>query len=309
MSRARTRARAEARTEARAQLNAKGGNPRQKIAARRAADRRSAARRRFLLAGGGVAAVIALAVTLIVVKLSQSPAGPAQGAGAETTAQVQRQVTSVPMNTFNAVGTGTATGLKTVSGLPALTSGGKPQVLYIGGEYCPFCAAERWALATAVSRFGTLTGLSLIHSSPTDAPANTPTLSFANAGYASRYLSFTPVEWYGQAVDTRTPFQHAYLQQPTAQQQALFNRYAGGAIPFVDIGNRYLVPQVQYEPSALAGMSWAQIAAAMRDPSGTVGKDIDGAANILTAAICAVTHGQPGGVCHSAGVRAASGSL
>jgi hypothetical protein len=59
----------------------------------------------------------------------------------------------------------------------------------------------------------------------------------------------------------------------------------------------------------LAGMSWAQISAAMRDPSSTVGKDIDGAANILTAAICAITNGQPGGVCHSAGVRAAAGSI
>ena len=309
MSRTRTRARAEARTAARTQTNAKGGNPRQKIAARRAADRRSAARKRLMLAGGTVVAVIALVVTLIAVKLNQSPAGHEGGASAETTAQVQRQVTSIPVNTFDAVGAGKATGLKAVGGQPALTSAGKPQLLYMGGEYCPFCAAERWALAAAVSRFGTLTGVSLIHSSATDEPANTPTLSFANAGYTSRYLSFTPVEWYGQAIDTHTPFQHAYLQQPTAQQQALFNRYAGGALPFVDIGNRYLLPQVQYAPSVLAGMSWAQISAAMRDPSSTVGKDIDGAANILTAAICAITNGQPGGVCHSAGVRAAAGSI
>jgi Domain of unknown function (DUF929) len=309
MSRARTRARAEARTAARAQTNAKGGTPRQKIAARRAADRKSAARKRLVLAGGGVAAVIALVVTLIAVKLSQSPAGQEGGAGAETTAQVQRQVTSIPVNTFDAVGTGKATGLKTVGGQPALTSDGKPQVLYMGGEYCPFCAAERWALAAAVSRFGTLTGVSLIHSSPSDDYANTATLSFAKASYTSRYLSFTPVEWYGQAIDTHTPFQHAYLQQPTAQQRALFNRYANAALPFVDIGNRYFLPQVQYVPSVLAGMSWAQISAAMRDPSSAAGKAIDGAANVITAAICAVTHGQPGGVCRSAGVRAAAGSI
>ena len=309
MRRARARARAEARAAVKAQQNEKGGTPRQKIASRRAADRRSAARRRLMLAGGSVTAVIALVATLIAVKLSQSPPGAAGEADAETTAQVQRQVTAVPVNTFNAVGAGQASGLKTMAGQPPLTSDGKPQLLYIGGEYCPFCAAERWALAAAVSRFGNLTGVSLIHSSPTDDFANTATLSFTKASYTSRYLSFAPVEWYGQAIDTHTPFNHAYLQQPTAQQQALFSRYAAEALPFVDIGNHYFLPQVQFVPSVLAGMSWARIAAAMRDPSSTVGKDIDGAANVLTAAICVTTHGQPGEVCRSAGVRAAAGSI
>jgi hypothetical protein len=291
--------------------SAKAGSARGKLAARRAAERRTAVRRRIMLAGGSVAVVIALVVTLIAVKLGQSPApaGPAQVAGPGVTAQVQRQVTSVPLATFNAVGAGTATGLEAVSGQPALTVGGKPELLYIGGEYCPYCAAERWVLAAALSRFGTLSGLSLIHSSPSDTYPNTPTLSFANARYSSKYLAFVPVEWYGEAVDPHTPFGHAYFQQPTAQQQALFARYGGNSIPFVDIGNRYLLPEVQYVPSDLAGLSWTQVAAAMRDPSSTQAKDIDGAVNVITAAICTLTHGQPGGVCHSAGVTAATASI
>jgi hypothetical protein len=56
-------------------------------------------------------------------------------------------------------------------------------------------------------------------------------------------------------------------------------------------------------------MSWSQVAAAMHDPSSPVGKDIDGAANMITAAICKLTHGQPGGVCTAAGVKAAAGSI
>jgi Domain of unknown function (DUF929) len=309
-STARTRARAQARTAARAGTSAKTGNARRKIAASRAADRRAQVRGRVLLAGGSVAVVIALVATLIAVKLGQTPArtGPAPAAGPRTTAQVQRLATTVPPATFNAVGAGTATGFDAVAGQPALTAGGKPELLYMGGQYCPFCAAERWALAAAVSRFGTLTGLGLIHSSPADSYASTPTLSFEKAHYSSRYLSFVPVEWFGEAVDPGTPFGHAYLQQPTAQQQALFARFGGGSIPFVDIGNRYLLPQVQYTPSVLAGLSWTQVAAAMRDPSSPVAKAVDGAANVITAAICTLTHGQPGGVCHSAGVKAAAGS-
>lgn len=308
-SAARTKAPARARTASKERTNAKAGNGRRKLAARRAADRRAQTRRRLVLARGSLAVVIALVATLIAVKLSQPPAHSAPPADASTTAQVQQQVTSVPEVTFGAIGAGTATGLKAVTGQPALTAGGKPELLYIGGEYCPFCAAERWALAAALSRFGTLSGLSLIHSSPTDVYPGTPTLSFAAASYTSQFLAFVPVEWYGQATDPRTPFGHVYLQQPTAQQQALFARYGGGSIPFVDIGNRYLLPQAQYLPSALAGLSWTQVAAAMHDPSSAIARDIDGAANISTAAICALTQGQPGAVCHSAGVQAASSSI
>jgi hypothetical protein len=47
----------------------------------------------------------------------------------------------------------------------------------------------------------------------------------------------------------------------------------------------------------------------MRDSSSLVAKAVDGAANVITAAICTLTHGQPGGVCRSAGVEAAAGSL
>jgi hypothetical protein len=277
-------------------------NARQKIAARQAAARRAESRRKLLIAGGSVAVVLALVVVLIVVKLAQSPAQASGAAVAD--AAVATQVTTVPQATFDRVGAGTATGLRATTGQPELTMGGKPELLYMGGQFCPFCGAERWVIAAAVSRFGTLSGLHFIHSSPTDVYPSTPTLSFAKARYTSRYLAFVPVEWYGEKPDPHTPFGHVYLQHPTARQQALFARYSGGSFPFVDIGNKYLVPQAQYLPSDLANLSWAQVAAAMRDPSSTAGKDIDGAANILTAAICKLTHGRPGGVCTSAGVMA-----
>jgi hypothetical protein len=306
---ARSRVGAQGRTVVLRGKDDKVPNARQKLAARRAAEHKAEVRRRLLLVGGSAAVVIAIVAALIAVKLTQSPPHSAPAADARTTAQVQQQVTSVPAAVFDTVGAGTATGLRATTGQPLLTTGGKPEILYIGGEYCPFCAAQRWALAAAVSRFGTLSGLSLIHSSPTDVYANTPTLSFAKATYISSYLAFTPVEWFGEATDPSTPFGHVYLHQPTPQQQALFARYGGGAIPFVDIGNRYILPQVQYLPSALAGLSWTQIATAMHNPSSPVAKDIIGAANILTAAICTLTNGQPASICQSAGVKAAAGSL
>src|SRR5438874_585634 len=64
-----------------------------------------------------------------------------------------------------------------LNGTP-LTKDGKPEVLYIGDEYCPYCAAERWAMAVALSKFGTFTGLRGIRSSSSDAFPSTPTLTF-----------------------------------------------------------------------------------------------------------------------------------
>src|ERR1700748_114376 len=44
------------------------------------------------------------------------------------------------------------------SGEP-LVEGGKPLVMFMGAEWCPFCATERWALVEATSRFGKWSGL------------------------------------------------------------------------------------------------------------------------------------------------------
>lgn len=279
---------------------------RQKIAAQQAAARRSEIRRRTVIAGGSVAFVLALVIVVIAVSLTSSPApaGPAPAADPA----IAREIGTVPAATYNQVGAGTATGLKPIAGQPELTVGGKPELLYMGGEFCPYCAAERWVIAAAVSRFGVLTGLHFIRSSPDDVYPSTPTLTFASASYTSKYLEFVPVEWYGEKADPATPLGHVYLQHPTQQQEALFAKYADG-IPFVDIGNRYVLPATQYVPSALAGLTWAQVAAAMHNSGSLIGKNIVGAANIITAAICRLTKNQPAGVCSSAGVTAASRSI
>ena len=108
------------------------------------------------------------------------------------------------------------------------------------------------------------------------------------------------------------------LQAPTSAQMAVFNKYDAppyvqatdkGSFPFVDIGNKYLVIGAQFLPTALKGMTWPQVAAAMRNPSSAVAKDVNAAANTLTAAICKATGGKPGNVCTSPAVTAGNGGL
>jgi len=297
-------------------------NARQRIAAQQAAARKAETRRRLFLAGGSVLAVIAIVVGLIVAKTVGS--GSATSGGGTATAaevsQVSDKITTVPASTLNAVGAGTGVShLMPTQGNPAtLTSGGKPEILYVGAEYCPYCAAERWAMVVALSRFGTFSNLKLIHSSGTDVYPNTPTLSFYKSSYTSQYLDFEPVEWYGTKPAAQ---QGAYktLQVPTSAQMALFTKYdappyvqstnQSGSFPFVDIGNKYLVIGAQYVPSNLAHLSWAQVATDIRDPSSAVAKEIDGTANSITAAICKVVPNAPAAVCNSPAAQAGAGSL
>lgn len=279
-------------------------NRQEKVAAQRAAARQAERRKRLLLAGGSIVAVGAIVGTIVAV---QSGGPTAKAAGSATDAAVVRTVASVPQSVYDSVGTGSATGLKAISGAP-LTVNGKPELLYIGGEYCPFCAAERWAVAGALSRFGTLGVSQLIHSSPTDVYPNTPTLSFANVTYTSSSVAFSPVEWYGSTSDSSTPTGYKVLRQPTSAQTALFNQY-GGSFPFVDIGGKYIVPQAQFLPSDLAGLTWQQIAADMKNPSSKVAQDIDGAANYITAALIKAGAQAPAGLASSPGVQAAMTKL
>src|SRR5215472_10970196 len=126
-------------------------NARQRIAAQQAAARKTEARRRLYLASGSVLAVIAIVVGLIIAKnVGSGSATTGSGTAAEASL-VTRQITTVPASTLDAVGKGTGDSpLQPTQGSPAaLTSGGKPEILYVGAEYCPYCAAERWAMAVA----------------------------------------------------------------------------------------------------------------------------------------------------------------
>src|SRR5438552_15983758 len=52
-------------------------------------------------------------------------------------------MTSVNDSVLNSIGAGTSEKLATLEE-PPLTADGKPLVLYVGAEYCPYCASERW---------------------------------------------------------------------------------------------------------------------------------------------------------------------
>jgi hypothetical protein len=281
------------------------------IRAREASERR---RRLLLTVGTPLAVVVVVVAVLVAVKLTTGAGGPKSGQQASAAASgVSGQVTSVPVSALDAVGVGTATQKPRQMTAPALTADGKPRVLYVGAEYCPYCATERWAMVVALSRFGTFTGLGQTASSPSDVYPNTATLTFHGAGYNSPYLSFTGTEIQSNQV---VGGQYTTLDALSADDQALYARYdappyttTAGSIPFVDIGGRYVISGASYDPQVLQGKTQAQIAAALSDPNSAIAKGVDGAANLITAALCQLTGNQPLAVCQSRGVTTAGAAL
>jgi hypothetical protein len=270
---------------------------RERIAAERAARKRAEARRRILVAVASVTAVLAVVAGLVAVKLT---ATPARLVASESPASslVVRQVTTVPAAVLTGVNPGQeVTPLRAVktSG-PPLTIGGKPAIVFVSEESCPFCAAERWSLAIALSHFGTWSHLGTTTSSATDVYPDTATLSFRTAHYQSTELTLRTTELTdnaGRALQAQTPLDNSLIS--TFDVPPYVNSAdQSGAVPFLDIANRYVLAGAQYDPQVLAGLSAPQIASQLSNPASPVAAAIDGSAQVIVAAINQVLRDQTG---------------
>ncbi|HEX9038602.1 MAG TPA: DUF929 family protein [Ktedonobacterales bacterium] len=249
-----------------------------------------------LIVGG----VVVILVGVFIAFASYQNKQASVGIGSPVPSSIMKTLTTIPASEFASVGPGSTQILGTLNATPAntplLTAGGKPEVIYVGAEYCPYCAAERWSTVIALSRFGSFSGLELMRSSSTDQYANTPTLSFRNATYTSKYLTFSMTE-----TEDRSG---AALATPASDVLAVFNQYqtspyttSPGAIPFMSFGNQYITSGASYIPSMLTGLDWQQVATQLQNSNSATSQAVIGTANYQTAAICKLTNNQPGNVC------------
>lgn len=248
--------------------------------------------------------LVAVVVVIALSSLSTSPNVSAKN-GKPIPASVLRDLTAIPAATWNPVGIQNAEQPAVARPL-ALSA---PTVVYIGGEYCPYCAATRWALTIALSRFGKFSGLKYMHSTSTDVYPDTPTMSYYGAHYTSRYLKANLVEEYNR--------QDLPLERLTSEQTKLITRYdvppyvpsntpkGVYPIPFILIGGRYLWISSPYLPSVLAGASWSAILGDVKSGKGPIAAAILANANEFTAAICKSDGNQPGGVCDQSSIQTA----
>jgi thiol-disulfide isomerase/thioredoxin len=256
----------------------------------------------WLPAAATIGAIALLVVAFLAIRWAITPPAPAP-IDSTHAAAVLSTITSLPPSELEQVGLGSATNrLQSVSGPTLVGPGGKPLVFYFGAEYCPYCAAERWPVIIALSRFGAFSGLKATTSSSSDIYANTATFTFHGATYSSQYIEF-------QAVETTDRNQNP-LDSPSEAQLALVSRFAAdGSIPFVDLGNRYTFSGATYVPDSLQGMSWQQIADALQQADSVQAKAILGSANLIAAAICKLTSDLPAGVCSGAAIQSIEAKL
>lgn len=250
--------------------------------------------------------VIAVAIVIGVFIYIGSRPSSSIPAPKPASSSVVNEVTNVPASTLAAVGSGSSqvqnpfTPIK--NGPPLVGPNGHPEVFYYGAEYCPYCAAERWGIIVALSRFGTFHNLSQITSSSTDAYPSTATFSFYKSSYTSQYVDFVPLEVESQ--------QGVALQVPTPAQQQIINTYnSGGSFPFVDVANKYTLVGASYDPQLLQNLDAQTIASSLSNPNTAISQAILGTANYLTAAICESTNQQPTSVCNAAPIPAIQKTL
>ncbi|NNN00675.1 MAG: DUF929 family protein [Acidimicrobiaceae bacterium] len=275
--------------------------------------------------------VVVVVATLVIIKVTSGATPTTASTFQATDATTLAQVTQVPTSVFNTVGikstVAPVTPPQAINGQPELFStsstGQKlPEVLYIGAEYCPFCAAQRWSTIIALSRFGTWTGLGNTESStlPGEVFPGTQTFTFLKAKYASKYLVFSGVEEFNNIFNSALNY-YSPLQKPSKADNAIFTKYdtsnyihgitssQNGSIPFISIGNKFLVSGSSFTPAALTGLSRTQIATGLSDPTSPVTDAIIASANYQSAAFCVLTKNQPGSVCASPAVMAAKRAM
>jgi len=238
-----------------------------------------------------IVVVVVIAVSLVVgVYFALNNGSPyAKLVGKAVTPTDLGYLTGVSNSTLAAVGVPSGViSPATISG-STLTLNGKPEILYIGGDYCPYCAIERWSLIIALSRFGQFSGLTYMLSSSTDVNANSPTFSFSNATYTSSRIAFVGVEEYGSDPTV-------VVQPLTTTQQSLISQYdtcsangQSGGIPFIDIANKYAINCGAQSVLDISNKNWTDITTVLDTPGNNIAQLIDGAANTLISAICNVT--------------------
>ncbi len=179
---------------------------------------------------------------------------------------------------------------------PSVTPGRPVTVFLLSALYCPFCAAERWALVDALGRFGTWSSLAPAEStSGVEGFSAIPTYNFVHARYTSRWVAFT-------ARDVQDA-QGRPLQPLAPNEAALVNRFdPDGGIPFLLIAGAFAEHGSGYSPGLLVHKSFDQVRSdlAAGAPDGAA---IRHEADIVTALICFADKDTPATACGTPAVR------
>jgi hypothetical protein len=181
---------------------------------------------------------------------------------------------------------------------PFFSTNGRPILVYVGTEYCPYCAVQTWPLTIALMRFGNFSNLEYMTSSITE--GDYATFTFVSSSYRSNYMVFQPYE-----VEDRegNPLATLPLNYTSAFEQA-----GQSAFPFLNFADEYVISGSILNPAILGTKNWTQIISSIQ-AGDSLGSQIKQAANLMTAVICKTTGNEPISVCGQDSITALTGSL
>ncbi|HKZ61023.1 MAG TPA: DUF929 family protein [Nitrososphaera sp.] len=185
---------------------------------------------------------------------------------------------------------------------PLKRQSGKSLVFFMGAGFCPFCAAERWAIVNALSNFGKWEGLVETASADHDEKyLNIPTVSFTRAKYDGDYVEFVGRETADRNFE---PLQE--LGEKDYEILDTFN--PDQIIPFLLIDGQFMQAGAGYSPQILEGMDHAKVRAELTNPASRVGKAMKTEIDNITALVCKSTAGK-GDVCNSDNIKNLAGKI
>lgn len=189
----------------------------------------------------------------------------------------------------------TLAGFYKIAGKPVLLEE-KPFYIFVGAQFCPFCAAQRWAVVEALSRFGSFSGLKLDRSADGEGFSTIPTYDFMGVSYLSEYLTFIHKETAdreGNSLDELGDLERGYV-----------NKYnLRGAIPFTVVSGQYARVGPGHNPGVLQGKGFEEVKAELSREESEIRKAVLKDADVLTALICSTTGSQPASACERRGVQ------
>jgi hypothetical protein len=246
-------------------------------------------RNRFIVIGVIIVVAVAVVALVLVSVVGGSSNGPLR---TPATIQDVNTITGVPISALVGASDEVPRLYPAVSagnGPKDLSKNGKPTLLYVGAEFCPYCGAERWPLIIALSKFGTFSNLQTTHSAKND--GNIPTWSFYGSTYTSQYLNFQTYE-----VENN---KRAALENPPSDVVQIWTTFFKGSesFPFMDFNQQSVIQTAQFPYTTLQGSSFADVLKSVGDNTTTMGDQIDGSAAALTRYICDMTNNQPSSVC------------
>lgn len=189
-----------------------------------------------------------------------------------------------------------------VTDQPLKRQSGKSLVYFMGAGFCPFCAAERWAIVKALERFGKWEGVVEDKSAGHDEKyLNVPTFNLARAKYSSDAVEFAGKETADRNFEP--------LQELDDKDYEILDMYnPDQMIPFLLVDGQYMQAGAGFSPELIQNMSHNAVREELAKPGSQINRAIQAEIDNITALLCKSTGGK-GGACNTESVKTLTAKL